>query len=72
MLGTALGVEEEDGAMAIDGGTRGSAALSAWWKTTASCIEEEDGETATDSGAGGGGTPLVSRKTTARAWLGRQ
>jgi len=36
MLGTTSGVEEEDGATAIDSGMDGGVALSAWRKTTAS------------------------------------
>ena len=40
VLGTTSGVEEEDGAMAIDGGTGVSVALSAWRKTTMSGVEE--------------------------------
>ena len=70
MLGTVLGVEEEDGMMAIDGGAGGGVALSAWRKTTVSGIEEEDGVTAMDGCMGGGGAPSASRKTTAWAWLG--
>ena len=72
MLGTASDVEEEYGAMAIDGGVGGGAALSAWRKMTALGVEEEDGAIAVDSGAGGGGALSASRKTTARAWLGQQ
>ena len=34
MAGTALGIKEEDGAMAMDGGTGGSGAPSTWRKTT--------------------------------------
>ena len=38
MPGTASGVEEEDGATAIDSGMGGGVALSAWRKTTASGV----------------------------------
>ena len=36
MAGTALGIKEEDGMMAMDGGAGGSGAPSVWRKTTMS------------------------------------